>query len=101
VGRSHDVLRTASGTEVTPAEAVAAVLPGAGTLVDFQVTQRADRRLAVLVVQREGPETAADRERVARVLDRLVRPPEPPAVERVASIPLTPGGKLRTLVSAS
>jgi len=101
VGRSHDVLRTASGTEVTPAEAVAAVLPGAGTLVDFQVTQRADRRLAVLVVQREGPETAADRERVARVLDRLVRPPEPPTVERVASIPLTPGGKLRTLVSAS
>jgi phenylacetate-CoA ligase len=100
VGRSHDILRTAAGGEITPAEAVAAVLPAAGTLVDFQVTQHADRRLSVLVVQREAAETAADRDRVVRVLERLVQPPEPPTVERVASIPLTPGGKLRTLVSA-
>ena len=34
-------------------------------------------------------------------LGELVEPPEPPRVERVDLIPLTPGGKLKTLVSSA
>ena len=100
VGRSADLLRGASGAVITPADAVAAVAPGTNSIVDFQVAQAGDGRLSVLVVQRESADAAADRVRVAEVLQRLVQPPERPTVERVESIPLTPGGKLRTLVSA-
>jgi phenylacetate-CoA ligase len=101
VGRAHDFLRTASGTLVSPAQAVEAVAPGANGVIDFQVVQRADGRLNVLVVHRDSPTAAADRERIVSTLERLVHPPERPTIERVDHIPLTPGGKLRTLVSES
>lgn len=97
-GRSADLLRGASGAEITPGDAVAAVAPGSDSILDFQVAQQADGRLRILVVQRDAPSAAADRERIATIFERLVAPPERPAVERVEHIPLTPGGKLRTLV---
>jgi hypothetical protein len=50
-------------------------------------------------VQRDSPTTEADRERIASTFERLVQPPERPRIERVDHIALTPGGKLRTLVS--
>jgi len=67
--------------------------------VDIQVEQDAEARLVARVVQRASPQQASDRQRIAAVLDALVRPPEPPRVERVDRIGLTPGGKLRTIVS--
>lgn len=98
-GRASDVLRTRSGSLVSAPEAVAAVEPLLGPVVDFQVVQAADDRLRILVVQRDSPSQRSDRERIAAIFDRLVEPPEPPRVERVDQIELTPGGKLRTLVS--
>jgi phenylacetate-CoA ligase len=97
-GRTDDFIRTASGTLVSPSEAVAAVEPGANSVIDFQVVQRADARLEILVVQRDTATAASDRERIADILHRLVQPTERPHVKRVESIALTPGGKLRTLV---
>lgn len=98
-GRTHDFLRTASGALVSPAEAVEAAAPGTDSIVDFQVTQHVDAHLHILVVQRDLSSAAADRERIATTFEQLVRPPARPQVERVDRIPLTPGGKLRTLVS--
>jgi len=98
VGRENDVLVTAGGGRITPAQAVDAVSPGMNSIVDFQVVQELDASLHIRVVQRDGPSAAADREMIARTFERLVAPAVPPVVERVASIPLTPGGKLRTLV---
>jgi len=51
------------------------------------------------VVQRASPLQESDRLRIAAVLGELVRPPAPTRVERVDRIALTPGGKLRTIVS--
>lgn len=99
VGRTNDVLRTSSGTLVTPAQAVEAVAPGSNSVIDFQVVQGADARLAIRVVQRDSPTADSDRERLVAVFEGLVQPPARPTVERVDHIPLTPGGKLRTLVS--
>jgi phenylacetate-CoA ligase len=99
VGRTHDFLRTASGTLVSPAQAVEAVAPGTDGVIDFQVVQRADGRLNILVVQRDSPTAAANRERIVSAVERLVHPPARPTIERVDHIPLTPGGKLRTLLS--
>jgi hypothetical protein len=55
----------------------------------------------VLVVQRHAPTAAADREQAAAAVQRLLELPERPRVEQVPFIPLTPGGKLRTLVRES
>ncbi len=99
VGRINDVLRSASGALVTPAQAVEAVGPGGNSVIDFQVVQRADGECRVLVVQRESPAAAADRERLAETIERLVQSRVRPTVERVDHIPLTPGGKIRTLVT--
>jgi len=99
VGRTHDVLRTSSGTLLTPGEAVTIVAPGSNSVIDFQVVQRADARLTIFVVQRDGPTAESDRARIATTFEQLVQTPERPRVERVDHIPLTPGGKLRTLVS--
>ncbi len=98
-GRTHDFLRTASGALMSPAQAVAAAAPGTGSVVDFQVIQGEDARLRILVVQRDAPTAEADRERIVETFERLVQPPERPTIERVGHIPLTPGGKLRTLIS--
>jgi phenylacetate-CoA ligase len=98
-GRTSDVLRTENGGLVTPREAVAAAAPAMGSVIDFQVLQSADARLEILVVQRDSPAAEADRERLARIFQELVRPPERPRVDRVNRIALTPGGKVRTLVS--
>jgi phenylacetate-CoA ligase len=98
-GRTGDFLRTAAGTLFSPAQAVEAVAPGTNSVIDFQVVQAADGRLRIVVVQRDSATAESDRERIATTFDRLVQPPERPRVERVAHIALTPGGKLRTLVS--
>jgi hypothetical protein len=71
------------------------------SIVDFQAQQDAHGRLRILVVQREMPSCAQDRERMADAFDRTVEPPAPTVVERVDRIPLTPGGKLRTIVAAA
>lgn len=99
VGRTRDFLRTQSGALVGPRQAVEAVFPVADSLVELQVIQDPRARLAVLVVQRDSPRAEADRERIATILDELIRPPERPRVNRVDQIALTPGGKLRTIVS--
>jgi hypothetical protein len=70
-------------------------------VIDFQVIQDADDRLRILVVQRDSASLEHDRERIAAIFEQLVRPPQPPLVERVDQIELTPGGKLRTLVSST
>lgn len=98
-GRTHDFLRTVSGTLVSPAEAVDAAAPGSNSVIDFQIVQSADGCLTIFVVQRDSPTAEADRERIAGTFERLVQPPERPRIERVDHIALTPGGKLRTLVS--
>lgn len=100
VGRRNDVLVSAAGAIITPAQAVDAVAPGAGSIVDFQVTQDAEGRVRVAVVQRDLASAAADRDAVAVAVQRLLQSPLRPAVERVGHIALTPGGKLRTLVTA-
>ncbi len=98
-GRARDVLRTAAGASVGPRQAVEAMRPVMASVVDFQAIQEADRSLQILLVQRDLPRAAADRETVATIFDRLVAPPRPTRVERVDSIALTPGGKLRTIVA--
>ena len=98
VGRANDVLLTVGGGLITPAQAVDAVSPGTNSIVDFQVVQHADAALHIRVVQRDQPSAAADRDKIALIFDQLVQPPTPAVVERVDHIPLTPGGKLRTLV---
>jgi phenylacetate-CoA ligase len=97
-GRTRDFLRGASGELIGQHEAVAAVRPGANSVVDFQVIQHEDTRLTVLVVQRDASSAEADRERIASIFEELVQPPEKPEVNRVDHIALTPGGKLRTIV---
>jgi phenylacetate-coenzyme A ligase PaaK-like adenylate-forming protein len=97
-GRANDFLRTAEGTLVSPGEAVAAARIGHDSIIDFQVVQANDRRLRILVVQRESATEQADRERLVETFARIVHPPERPSIERVDHIALTPGGKLRTLV---
>jgi phenylacetate-CoA ligase len=99
VGRHSDCLVTADGALVTPAQAVAAVAPGTNSIVDFQVVQDRDGRLRISVVQRDADSAAQDRRMITEVFDRLVRPSVTPVIERVSHIPLTPGGKLRTLVT--
>jgi phenylacetate-CoA ligase len=99
VGRTKDFLRTASGAVVSPAQAVEAAGLGASSVIDFQVVQGADDRLRIFVVQRDSPSAESDRDQIASSLNDLVRPPERPRIERVDHIALTPGGKLRTLVS--
>ncbi|HWP70653.1 MAG TPA: hypothetical protein VNM36_06125 [Gemmatimonadaceae bacterium] len=99
VGRTSDVLVTRDGSHITPAQAVEAVSPGTNSIVDFQVAQADDASLQIRVVQRDIPSIEADRETIARTFERLVQPATPPRVERVDHIPLTPGGKLRTLMT--
>ncbi|MBC7789832.1 MAG: phenylacetate--CoA ligase family protein [Anaerolineae bacterium] len=98
-GRTHDFLRTRSGELVGPREVVDVVLSVAESVVDMQVIQDAQGKLNVLVIQRDSAHTESDRERIAGFLDRLIQPPEQTRVERVAQIALTPGGKLRTIMS--
>jgi phenylacetate-coenzyme A ligase PaaK-like adenylate-forming protein len=99
-GRAQDVLRSASGDAIGPRQVIDAMRPAMDGVVDFQAIQDADGRLRVLVVQRDSPPPEATRERIAAIFEQLVQPPEAPQVERVDHIALTPGGKLRTLVSA-
>jgi hypothetical protein len=99
VGRTNDFLRTASGALVSPAQAVEAADLGSTSVIDFQVVQGAGDRLRIFVVQRDSPNATSDRERLAATFHGLVQPPERPRIERVDHIALTPGGKLRTLVS--
>jgi phenylacetate-CoA ligase len=98
-GRTQDHLRTASGGSIAPRQAVEAARPAMGSIIDFQAIQDAHGRLRVLVMQRDSPEATVDRERLGAIFEALIAPPERPVVERVAQIALTPGGKIRTLVS--
>lgn len=98
-GRARDFLRTPSGTLVGPRQAVEALRPVMDRVIDFQVTQDAQARLTILVVQRETPRMLADREAIATIMGELLRPPERPRIQQVDQIALTPGGKLRTLVA--
>jgi hypothetical protein len=68
-------------------------------VIDFQAIQEADATLRILVVQGASEEAGADRERAAAIFAALVAPPAPPRVERVERLALTPGGKVRTLIS--
>jgi phenylacetate-CoA ligase len=97
-GRTRDFLRTRSGSNVGPRQAVEALQPVMDRIIDFQVVQDAQARLRILVVQRNTQAMEADREVIASIFEGLVQPPERPRVERVDQIALTPGGKLRTLI---
>ncbi len=97
-GRTPDFLRTATGGLVSPEQVVAAVRPGTGSVIDVQVIQAGDRNITIQLVQRDEPGAEGDRERVAAALGEIVEPPSRPEVVRVEQIPLTPGGKLRTIV---
>jgi phenylacetate-CoA ligase len=98
-GRSQDVLLTASGQAVGPRQVVEAMRPAMDGIVDFQAIQDGMGRLRILVVQRDSPAPETERARIAAIFEAVVQPPEPPRVERVDRIALTPGGKLRTLIS--
>jgi phenylacetate-coenzyme A ligase PaaK-like adenylate-forming protein len=100
VGRTNDVLVRSDGGLVTPAQAVEAVAPGTNSIVDFQVVQGANGSLRVLVVQRDTASADVDRNVVGATIARVVGTSLTPVVERVTHIPLTPGGKLRTLIKA-
>jgi hypothetical protein len=97
-GRTPDFLRTATGGLVSPEQVVAAVRPGTGSVIDVQVIQAGDRNITIQLVQRDEPGAEGDRERVVAALGEIVGPPSCPEVVRVEQIPLTPGGKLRTIV---
>jgi hypothetical protein len=99
-GRTPDFLRTATGGLVSAEQVVAAVRPGAGSVIDVQVIQARDRSITIPLVQRDEPGAEGDRARVAAALGELVEPPARPEVVCVEQIPLTPGGKLRTIVGA-
>jgi phenylacetate-CoA ligase len=96
-GRSGDFLRTASDDRVGPRAVLAALDPLPDGIVDLQVRQDAGRRLTVLV-ESDAP-LGEQRERIGTTLSALAEPPEPPHVERVDRIELTPGGKVRTVIS--
>jgi len=98
-GRTRDVLRTRSGGTVGPRQLVDAVLPIAPSMIDMQVVQSASSGLRVLLVQRDSERAEADRASIAALLDAMIQPDEPTRVERVDQIALTPGGKLRTIMS--
>ena len=95
-GRTPDFLQKASGSLMSPTEAVAMVRPGHGSIIDFQIRQAADRSLVVSVVQIDNNEADAERTRIADALRAVVEAPT--SVERVDRIQLTPGGKLRTII---
>jgi len=97
-GRARDVLRTPSGALVGPRQVADALQPLMARVIDFQVIQDARGGLRALVIQHDTPRAEADRAAIAAILSDLVQPPEPPRVERVAQIALTPGGKLRTII---
>lgn len=99
-GRAADVLVGPGGIVAGPREVVDAVRPGlASSIVDVQVEQAEDGRLLARVVQRESPHAESDRARAAQALRELLGATAMPRVERVDRIALTPGGKLRTVVS--
>jgi phenylacetate-CoA ligase len=100
-GRTADVLRTSTGALVGPREVVAATRPGTGSVVDLQVVQDGTGEIEIRVVQRDAPAAEADRARVAAAVAELVGAPRPPGIQRVDSLPLTPGGKIRTVVGAA
>lgn len=95
-GRTPDFLQRASGSLMSPAEAVEMVRPGHGSIVDFQIRQAVDRSVVVSVVQNDDNDAGADRARIARALTDVVEASA--SVERVDRIQLTPGGKLRTII---
>ena len=99
-GRAGDVLRGPRGAMAGPRDVIDAVRPGlASSIVDVQVEQDEERRMLVRVVQRIGPAADADRARAAEAVRALVGADEPPRVDRVDAIALTPGGKLRTVIA--
>jgi len=98
-GRIGDVLRTAGGELLDPPQVARAAAIGDDSVVDFQVIQSADLGLRLRVVQRAAPTVEADRQRLATLLEDLVGPPRPIVVERLPSLPLTPGGKVRTVIA--
>ena len=98
-GRTRNFLRTRSGELVGPRQVVDAVLEVTESVVDIQVIQAADRKLNVLVIQRDSTGAESDRDRIAGLLDQLIQPPEKPRVERISQIALSPGGKLLTIVA--
>lgn len=99
-GRANDVLRGPGGRVAGPRDVVDAVRPGLrSSIVDVQVEQDAEGRMLARVVQRASPQAEADRARIAESLQARVGAAELPRVERVDAIALTPGGKLRTIVS--
>jgi hypothetical protein len=75
------------------------VLPAAQSVIDMQVIQDAAGGLRILVVQRDSPAAERDRAHIAKTFEVLVAPRVAPRVERVDQIALTPGGKLRTIMS--
>jgi phenylacetate-CoA ligase len=97
-GRATDFLRTRSGDLLSPPEVVEALRAAMESVIDVQVSQEADDSLRILVAQRDAPGSEGDRTRIADILEQLVGPPRRPQVDRVDAIPLTPGGKVRTLV---
>lgn len=98
-GRTRDFLRARDGSLVGPREVIDAVLPAMQSVIDLQVIQDAQARITVRVVQRDSSRAEVDRDNIATTVRALVQSSEPPSVERVDQIALTPGGKLRTVVS--
>jgi phenylacetate-CoA ligase len=98
-GRTQDFLRTASGELIGPSQIIDIAAPGEGSVIDVQVIQAGDRNLQILVLQHDTAGADAERERIGNALTELIAPPQRAEVVRVEQIPLTPGGKLRTIVS--
>jgi phenylacetate-CoA ligase len=95
VGRVEDVLIGPDGRRVTRFHGVFYEIPG---LVEAQVVQRTTRRFTVRVVVTDQFDDAAAGVIVARMIDRLGSAAAVD-VQPVRSIPRTPAGKFRAVVS--
>jgi phenylacetate-CoA ligase len=99
IGRSNELVHTASGGFVSPEAVCRIITRSRESILEFQVVQAADLALEVRLVQRNSPAPEAYREQIAEGLDRLIGLPGTTKVERVSSLPRTPAGKLRHVVS--
>lgn len=98
-GRTRDVLVTSSGRRINPPELVEAARPAMDRIADFQVRQDREGRIRLIVVARHGMPADSGAHRLAAIVNDLAAPPEPPRIELVDQLDVTPGGKIRTVIS--
>ena len=95
-GRAIDILRLPSGTALSHITAMFAKHPGSVRL--FQVHQRSDYSIAVLVVLGDDPDATRHVEEAVEILRRRVDGEVPVTLEYVDSLPYT-GGKTKYVIS--